>query len=162
MLLVSRNVLQYLLYLTVHRTSGGLWYFQLKTFSPDQYLNDIQYKIVVYKGKAKSDATAATTATTTVTADDPPVAAASSPHKAESAPFSSSSLSKSPMFSYSGSVISHKLSLTEATDSGNFLLLTDWQIKKLKTSDMIFEYKIDVKIAHHNREKPKLLPPMTR
>ena len=119
-MLISKSTVQYLLYLTVHRSGGGLWYLQLRTLSPDQYLDDIEYKIDVYN--------------------------------------TSRSVTSS-MFSYSGKAVSHKLSVPDVVDTGNFLALTDWQMKSLNTPDMIFEYKIVVNIAQHNHEKPKLLPP---
>ena len=48
-LLVSRTVVQYLLYLTIQRTAGGLWYIHVRTFSPESLLQRVTVKLELYK-----------------------------------------------------------------------------------------------------------------
>ena len=48
------------------------------------------------------------------------------------------------MFGYEGPVISNKLSNSEMLEEGKFLLLTDAQLKLVKTEDTIFEYNVEV------------------
>ena len=48
------------------------------------------------------------------------------------------------LFGYEGPVISNKLSNSEMLEEGKFLLLTDAQLKLVKTEDTIFEYNVEV------------------
>ena len=46
-LLVSRAIVKYLIYITIQRDAGGLWYIQFRTFSPETVLQRIKVKLQV-------------------------------------------------------------------------------------------------------------------
>jgi len=111
-LLVSRTVVQYLLYLTIQRSAAGLWYIHVRTFSPESLLHRITVKLELFKSGEENPG-----------------------HK----------------YIYEGGANSNKLSNEEAMATGKFLILTDAQMKLLKTEQTIFEYKVSVSIDPHRR-----------
>ena len=110
-LLVSRAIVKYLIYITIQRDATGLWYIQFRTFSPEVVLQRIRVKLQVYR---------------------------------------SESTKNEQMFSYEGPVISNTLSNSEMLQEGKYLLLTDAQLKLLRTEETIFEYSVEVMV------KPRL------
>jgi hypothetical protein len=48
-MLVSRTIVQYLLYMTIQRSGSGEWYLQVRTFSPDSLLSKIKVKLEVFR-----------------------------------------------------------------------------------------------------------------
>ena len=56
-------------------------------------------------------------------------------------------------FSYEGAVISSNVSDKEMLEEGKYLLLTDAQLKLLKTESTIFEYDVEV-IVKRRVSKP--------
>ena len=111
-LLVSRTVVQYLLYLTIQRSATGLWYIHVRSFSPESLLQRITVRLELFKSGEENS---------------------------------------SQKYIYEGGANSNKLSNDEALAAGKFLVLTDAQLKLLKTEQTIFEYKVSVSIDPHRR-----------
>ena len=111
-LLVSRTVVQYLLYLTIQRSATGYWYIHVRSFSPESLLQRITVRLELFKSGEESS---------------------------------------SQKYIYEGGANSNKLSNDEALAAGKFLVLTDAQLKLLKTEQTIFEYKVSVSIDPHRR-----------
>ncbi len=138
-MMVNRAVVQYLLYMTIQRTKDGEWYLQVRTFSPDSMIDRIKVRLEVFKSNRKP-ITAAAAAEKSGSEPEPdqevpPPAPAPAPvpHTA-------------PVFGYSGGVVSSRLTNEEVLGTGRYLLLSDAQMKCLKTEETIFEYKVDVTI----------------
>ena len=110
-LLVNNRVFHYLIYLTVQRSSVGLWYIHIRSFYPQSKLQRIKVRLDVFNPGGVANAI-------------------------------------QRRHVYEGAVISNTLSEHEALDSGEFLLMTDSQVKLLRTPDKIFEYTIKVTIGH--------------
>ena len=106
-LLVSRAIVKYLIYITIQRDATGLWYIQFRTFSPEIVLQRIRVKLQVYRSEATK---------------------------------------KDHMLGYEGPVISNTLSNSDMLSEGKYLLLTDSQLKLLRTEDTIFEYNVEVMV----------------
>ena len=63
-------------------------------------------------------------------------------------------------FSYEGGVISSNLSEQEMLEEGKYLLLTDTQLKLLRTESTIFEYDVEVNVKPRGRYPNSLMTMM--
>ena len=113
-MMVSEAVVKYLIYMTIQRKAGGLWYIQFRSFSSSSVIPRFTVKLQVYKSEATKD---------------------------------------EQKFSYEGAVISSNVSDKEMLEEGKYLLLTDAQLKLLKTESTIFEYDVEV-IVKRRVSKP--------
>ena len=118
-LLVSRTVVQYLLYLTIQRSATGYWYIHVRSFSPESLLQRITVRLELFKSGEENS---------------------------------------SQKYIYEGGANSNKLSNDEAMAAGKYLVLTDAQLKLLKTEQTIFEYKVSVLIEPHRRTSSSSSP----
>jgi hypothetical protein len=48
-MLVSKTLVQYLLYIMIQRSGTGNWYLHLRSFSPDSMLDKIKAKLTIFK-----------------------------------------------------------------------------------------------------------------
>ena len=104
-MMVSEAVVKYLIYMTIQRNAGGLWYIQFRSFSSLAVLPRIKVKLQVFKSEETKD---------------------------------------EQKFSYDGGVISNSASHQEMMEEGKYLLLTDAQLKLLKTDKTLFRYHVEV------------------
>merc|ERR1712154_519145 len=72
--------------------------------------------------------------------------------------FKSGEENSSQKYIYEGGANSNKLSNDEAMAAGKYLVLTDAQLKLLKTEQTIFEYKVSVLIDPHRRTSSSSSP----
>ena len=104
-MMVSEAVEKYLIYMTIQRNAGGLWYIQFRSFSSLAVLPRIKVKLQVFKSEETKD---------------------------------------EQKFSYDGGAISNSASHQEMMEEGKCLLLTDAQLKLLKTESKIFRFHVEV------------------
>jgi hypothetical protein len=119
-MLVSRCLVQYMLYLTIERSAEGHWYFVVRSFSPKSVINRIRVRLVVFHS------------------GDPPTDNGTGGNDSDSG------ITESIKYLYEGGVVSHKLTYEEVLTSGRYLLIRDGQLKQLVTGSAIFEYSLQV------------------
>ena len=110
-MMVSEAVVKYLIYMTIQRNAGGLWYIQFRSFSSSAVLPRFKVKLQVFKSEATRD---------------------------------------EQKFSYQGGVISNSASHQEMMEEGKYLLLTDAQLKLLKTESTLFQYHVEVNVKRRS------------
>jgi hypothetical protein len=131
-MLVSRAVVQYLLYLTIQRSPAGDWYLQIRSFSPDSVIDRIRVEMSVFNtGRAASLIALNNTSKT------------ESSNSNENIKNINGSIHK---YTYEGGVVSHTLMNEDVIAAGKFLILKDAQMKLIRTDNAIFEYSIKIYI----------------
>lgn len=130
-LLVSRHVVQYLIYLTIRRSAKGDWYLQVRSFSPRPMIDRIRVQVNVFKSSIDRGNSIAS-------------------HTAPSCPDTDKNTNNqhAASYTYNGPVMSDSLAEDEILASGNYLLLRDAQIKPLGRGSAIFEYSVRVRIEN--------------
>lgn len=104
-------------YMTIHRTGRGLWILQVRSFDPDSIINNITVTIQVFKSYTGNS-------------------------NGDQKTFPGSLL----VFTYEGGIISSNLTNEEALDTGKYLLLSDSQIKCIRTPENVFAYNVSVNV----------------